>query len=160
MKRTFRTRLIVDGKVQGALLCRVLLYWCVCVAVVVMLAGFQAAWASRDAGWPLVLNRAMFAFGPSLIAALVLLPLLLFDATRFSLGFAGPMRRLRNEARRLADGEDVAPVTFRGGDYWNDLAGEFNRISDELRRLRAQQAAGADSVADRSTNAAAPATAD
>ncbi|MEM8866053.1 MAG: hypothetical protein AAGF31_10970 [Planctomycetota bacterium] len=136
MNRKFRTRLLVDTNLQGALLCRVMLYWCVCVGMMVMLAGLQAAWSNSDAGWPVVLNRAMLAFGPSLIAATVLLPVLLFDSLRFSIRFAGPMKRLRNEARRLADGQDVAPIKFRDGDYWGDLADEFNRLSEELRRLR------------------------
>ncbi|QDU88136.1 hypothetical protein Pla175_15070 [Pirellulimonas nuda] len=141
--RKFRARLLVDRKLQGALLCRVVTYWCVCVAAMMLLAGVQAALSSREAGWPLVINRAMLAFGPSLIAAMVLLPLVLYDALRFSLSFAGPMRRLRSEARRLADGERVAPITFRGGDYWFELAGEFNRISAELSRLREEQSSHA-----------------
>lgn len=140
MKRKFRTRLLVDGQLQGALLCRVALYWCVSVAVMVMLAGLQAAWASQNASWPVVINRAMLAFGPALIAAMVVLPFLLFDALRFSLSFAGPMRRLRNEAKRLADGEAVAPINFRKGDYWYDLATEFNRLSEELHKRRNAEA--------------------
>ncbi len=135
-KKAARLRLLVDRKLQGALLCRVVTYWCVCVVAMMLLAAVQAAWSSRAAGWPLVLNRAMLAFGPSLIAAVALLPLVLYDALRFSLSFAGPMRRLRTEARRLADGQEVAPISFRGGDYWSELAGEFNRISAELTMLR------------------------
>lgn len=143
MKRHTRTRLLVDPKVQGALLFRVVLYWCVSVAVVVMLAAVQVAWTVESAGWPVVFNRAALAFGPALIAAVALLPALLFDTLRVSSSFTGPMKRLRAEVRRLADGEQLEPIKFRGGDFWDDLAGEFNRLSEEITRLRKQQAAPA-----------------
>ena len=136
MKKTFRSRLLIDSNLQGALLCRVMLYWFLCVFVMLVLAGLQALWSSPGVSSALLLSRAMLAFGPALIASLVVLPVVLFDALRFSHRIAGPMHRLKSVSRQLADGERVSPVKFRDGDYWNDLAEQFNRIGDELGRLR------------------------
>ncbi|MEM6331391.1 MAG: hypothetical protein AAF790_14250 [Planctomycetota bacterium] len=137
MRRANRFRLLIDPKLQGALLCRVVLYWCFCVFVVLVLAGLQTLWASPGADASVLLGRAVLAFGPALIASLIVLPVVLFDALRFSHRFAGPMHRLRGAAGRLADGESLPPVTFRKGDYWGELAEQFNRVSAEVDRLRA-----------------------
>lgn len=144
MRRKFRTRLLVDGPLQGALVCRVMLYWSATAAVMLLLAGLQAAWANHGTTLPVLLNRASLAFGPALLASLVLLPMVLFDVLRFSHRFAGPMHRLRRETQRLADGESIKPIAFRPGDYWGDLAADFNRVADQLQALRATQAGGAD----------------
>lgn len=130
-----RTRLFIDPPVQGRLLCRVVIYWLTGVAVIGALAGLQVWMERSGAPTSVVLNRALLAFGPALIAAFVLLPLILFDALRFSNKFAGPIFRLRNAVRRLADGSSYEPIHFRKGDYWFDLAEEFNRLADRLERL-------------------------
>jgi nitrogen fixation/metabolism regulation signal transduction histidine kinase len=135
MKDAKRTRLFIDPQVQGRLLCRVVLYWCMAVAIMGTLAAVQVAIESRHAPSSVVINRTLLAFGPSLIAAVLLLPVVLFDALRFSNKFAGPMHRLRREVKRLADGDSYTPIDFRKGDFWYDLAQEFNRLADKLERL-------------------------
>ena len=135
MKDAKRTRLFIDSQVQGHLLCRVVCYWCMAVAIMGTLAAVQVAIESRHAPFSVVANRTLLAFGPSLIAAVVMLPLIMFDALRFSNKFAGPMHRLRREVKRLADGDSYAPIDFRKGDFWYDLAQEFNRLADRLERL-------------------------
>ncbi|MEX2170435.1 MAG: hypothetical protein WD851_14060 [Pirellulales bacterium] len=135
MKTFKRKRLFVDSPVQGRLLCRVVLYWCLAVAIMGTLAAVQVAIETRHAPFSLVVNRTLLAFGPSLIAAVVMLPLILFDVLRFSNKFAGPMHRLRREMKRLAGGESCAPINFREGDFWYDLAEQFNRLAERLDRL-------------------------
>jgi hypothetical protein len=135
MKDAKRTRLFIDPQVQGRLLCRVVLYWCMAVVVMGTLAGVQVAIEGRHAPFEVVANRTLLAFGPALIAAVIMLPLILFDALRFSNKFAGPMHRLRREVKRLADGDSYSPIDFRKGDFWYDLAQEFNRLADRLERL-------------------------
>jgi hypothetical protein len=138
MSKSYRFKVLVDGRLQGALLGRVLFYWCLCVAGILLLAGIQAAWTGQQADWPVVINRVLLGFGPALIASVALLPLVLFDALRFSHRFAGPLTRLTKDAARLADGEDVPPVVFRKGDFWREYAMQFNRVAEEVRRLKAQ----------------------
>ncbi len=138
MNKSFRFKVLVDSRLQGALLCRVLFYWCLCVAGILLLAGIQASWPGQQADWPVIINRVLLGFGPALIASVALLPLVLFDALRFSHRFAGPLTRLTKDAARLADGEDVPPIVFRKGDFWREYAMQFNRVAEEVRRLKAQ----------------------
>lgn len=143
MKKSKRRRLLVDSKLQGALLRRVTGYWCVSVLVLAALAGAQVAVFGAEVSWSVTINRTLQAFGPSFLALLLLLPVLLLDSLRFSLRFAGPMQRLRGEVRRLAEGEWGGPVKFREGDYWHDLSVQINRVAEELEQLREQHKAAA-----------------
>ncbi|TWT66989.1 hypothetical protein Pla123a_44180 [Posidoniimonas polymericola] len=144
MKKTKRRRLLVDSKLQGALLCRVTGYWCLSLLVLVALVAVQVTLFSKEVDWSVTVNRTLQAFGPSLLATLLLLPLLLLDALRFSLRFAGPMQRLRGEVHKLANGEWDGPIKFRGRDYWHDLGVEINRVAEELEQLRAEHAAASE----------------
>ena len=42
--------------------------------------------------------------------------------------FVGPMYRLRNTLRQLADGESVHPIKLREKDFWIDVADDVNRV--------------------------------
>ena len=71
---------------------------------------------------------------------------------RFTHRFAGPVLRLRRELRDLADGKQSPTLKFRDGDYWKDLAVEFNRVAaliaeqkQEIGRLKQQYEAGSPS---------------
>ena len=55
------------------------------------------------------------------------------DTVRASHRFVGPLVRLENELRRLADGESVRPIQFRAGDQWHSLADQFNRVLIQYR---------------------------
>lgn len=140
MPKHSRTKLLVDAPLQGALLCRVVMYWMVCLLVMLALVALQTAWSSEQVGWPVLSGRIAVAFGPAMIASLVLLPLVLFDALRFSHRFAGPLHRLTRELERLADGHTPGPVVFRKNDYWTGLATQFNRVTDEVHALRTADA--------------------
>jgi signal transduction histidine kinase len=69
-----------------------------------------------------------FSFRPVFLAAFLLLPLVIFDIIRFSNRFVGPILRLRRSMRQLARGEHVEPIKFRGTDFWQDFADEFNAV--------------------------------
>jgi len=66
--------------------------------------------------------------GPACVLSLILLPLVIVDILRFSNHFVGPLMRLRRSMRRLARGEHVDPIKFRGSDFWQDFADEFNAM--------------------------------
>ena len=139
MKKDQRKHLFVDAKVQGALLTRVVLYWALFTLAIAIVVSLPQLLAAGETDWALRSQRGLLAFAPSLIAALVLLPILVIDAIRFSHGFAGPMRRLKTVAQRLAEGHWEGPVHFRKGDYWHDLAVQINRVGDELDKLRSEK---------------------
>ncbi|MGI9457346.1 MAG: hypothetical protein ACR2NU_12350 [Aeoliella sp.] len=132
MKTHKRKRLMVDPKLQIAVLCRVTMYWLVAVTVLCLMAAVQVVLTDSAVGYELLANRVMIAFGPALIASVIALPLLLFDCVRFTNKFAGPMHRLRREVKQLADTGKAEPMDFRKGDFWYDLAVQFNRLAERM----------------------------
>ena len=134
-----RWQLFVDRRVQGALLARVAIYWLTFLLCVALL---EACWIVVTQG-PRS-SAEMFAFtwaacGPAIVGSLLLLPLVLIDCLRLSNRFVGPVLRLRRAMNGLIDGERIAPVDLRSGDFWFDVAEDFNRLGsyvNELQRSR------------------------
>lgn len=137
MKKSKRFNLLPNPKLQGALLVRVALYWLASVLVMLLLAFIQALLASSNAPFDVSLNRTLEFFGPALLSSFCILPFLLVDAVRFSVRFTGPLKRLTNEAHRMASGQNPAPINFRENDYFHELTAPFNAVAAELKRLRA-----------------------
>jgi hypothetical protein len=132
---------LIDKSVQGQLVIRVFAYWTMCMwGMFCLLAGVPIvlSWFVSSAGAPtasqLILQTGRM-FWPALFASSLMLPLLLLDVVRVSHRFAGPMYRLRNALRDVADGKQVAPIKFREGDFWCDMADEFNRVAARIRDL-------------------------
>ena len=127
-----RRRFFVDFKVQGALMLRSVTYWGFCLlSISVMLI----IW--RVVSGPPQLFRDHFVevwqrFAPALVASCLLLPLVLMDSVRLSNRFAGPIFRLRRCMKALVRGEQVQPIHFREGDFWHDLADDFNVLAARL----------------------------
>ena len=129
-----RRQLFIDPKVQGALVLRVVLYWAVClITITLMLLCWSVLRTPRmfythfDDMW--------FHYGPALIASFVLLPMVVVDIIRLSNRFAGPLVRLRRAMRALAQGEEVRPIHFREGDFWQEFADEFNAIAARMKQF-------------------------
>jgi hypothetical protein len=128
-KNNLRKRSFVDSAVQGRLVLRIVLYWAVFmfdIAVVVMIWRLLT---SPSQGFNPNLDEMWFQYGPAVLAALLLLPAAMLDIVRFSHRFVGPILRLRRSMRQLARGEHVEPIQFRRGDFWQDLADEFNAVA-------------------------------
>src|SRR5690606_13006962 len=73
---------------------------------------------------------------PTMMAFGAMLPIAGLYLIRFTHRFVGPIVRLRRLMRELADGQTLQPVKFREKDHWHDLAYEFNRVIEEMNRLR------------------------
>ncbi len=141
MRSKARKTKFIDKPVQGQLVIRVLFYWVLCMwGMFCLLAGVPMvlSWFVNSPGAPtagqLVLQTWRM-FWPAFFASGLVLPLLLLDVLRVSHRFAGPMYRLRNALRDVADGKCVAPIKFREGDFWCDMADEFNRVAARVREL-------------------------
>lgn len=127
-----RKRLLVDGSVQGALMRRVVLHWGLFLVLVFL---FLSAWQLLVSGEPLNFSsEAILTVWrnciPVLVSMIVLLPVFLRDTVRLSNRFSGPILRLKNEMKALADGKENPPVKFRDNDFWQELAAEFNRVAE------------------------------
>jgi hypothetical protein len=147
MRNSPRKKTFIDRSVQGKLIVRVVCYWilclfgafCVLAATPILLSCFVPSPAAPTPD-QLVL-QTWRTFWPTFFASGLVLPLLILDVVRVSHRFAGPVYRLRNSLRDLANGKPVATVKFREGDFWYEMAEEFNRVATRVRDLEATRPA-------------------
>lgn len=59
---------------------------------------------------------------------MLILPIVVVDCLRQTNKFAGPIFRIRQVTKRIADGEPVEELRFRDGDFWDGFASDFNRM--------------------------------
>jgi len=127
-KKFARKRLWVDPSVQGTLILRVVLYWIVCLVTVTLMVLCWRVVTGPARPFYTHFDDMWFYYGPALVASFLLLPLVIFDILRVSNRFAGPLFRLRRSLKALARGEQVRPISFREGDFWIEVAQEFNAV--------------------------------
>ena len=132
MRKVRRRKLIVDSDVQRTLLFRVVCYSVLCLLAAVQL--LICLMVSRDL--PPVYAKFMV---PLTLFMIVLLPLVFFDFLRLTHRLAGPMVRLRNSIKSLADGQTIEPVKLRDGDYWNEVVDDLNRLIQRVHGLESKQ---------------------
>ena len=63
-----------------------------------------------------------------------MLPVFVYDTMKLSNRIAGPVVRLRSTMDQIRKGENTASLQFRDGDYWQEMADEFNEMVHELKR--------------------------
>ena len=78
-------------------------------------------------------QQVWWTHGPFLLVMFFLLPVFILDTIKLSHRFAGPIYRLRNTIRSLANGEEVRPLKFREVDFWQGLADDFNLMVARLK---------------------------
>jgi hypothetical protein len=59
-------------------------------------------------------------------------PVFIVDTIKLSHRFAGPIYRLRNVIRGMAQGEPFKPLAFREMDFWQGLAEDFNEMVEKI----------------------------
>jgi len=125
-----RTTHLSDWTVQGTLLLHIALHWLIfLIAVGALLLFLEAIDGEASDAWENMLRR----HGPTVFFALVLTPIYIRELCKLTNRFAGPMVRVRRAMHDLAEGRDVAPIQFRPGDFWQELATDFNRVAERVR---------------------------
>ena len=137
----------VDSAVQGALLKRIVLHWFSFFAVAAIAIIMLQAMLSGPQGEPLS-QRIMQEASEFTLVGLILIcifPAFLLDSIRFSNRFVGPVGRLRKYLHQLGQDKDTSRVGFREGDFWSEMADEFNLVAElvenqqkEIERLKHQ----------------------
>jgi hypothetical protein len=140
MGRFKRRQYFVDPKVQGALLLRLLGYWTLTIVTVTAMLFCWRILTTPVNGFYSEMSSVWVHYGAVLVASLLLLPLIMLDCIRTSNRFAGPLYRMRRCMRDLAIGLPVPPIHFREGDFWMEVADEFNAVSAKLQRLEMELA--------------------
>lgn len=127
-----RKRKLVDLKVQLGLLFRSAVHWNLFLAIGFgMLVCWEYLLTGPQAGLSACAGAVWERFAPAFVVLAALLPAVIYDSYRFGHRLAGPIFRLRTELQNLAQGRPARKVKFRRGDYWHDLAADFNSILDE-----------------------------
>jgi hypothetical protein len=139
MSQIRRRIFLIDSKVQGALVFRVGAYWLYCLFTISMLLVWWDLFTGPSRTFLTVASEVYRRFAPAAAASLCILPLVVMDLLRMSNRFVGPARRLQTALRALGEGRQVMPVIFRDNDFWQELAADFNRVNDRVKRLTARQ---------------------
>lgn len=129
-----RKRLLVDPKVQGLLVLRVVLYWLACIATMefLRLTWLVATGPEQPSFVEYFTSYDWRAAGGRLLLASVLLAPITWDMLNFSNRFAGPVFRMRRVLREVARGGAIEHVQLRRGDYWHGLADDLNAALKQL----------------------------
>ncbi len=147
MKRNIRKKQFIDRSVQGALARRIVLQWLLFFAASVVVLPLWQLLLSGDLLRPF--SQGMIDMwvqnAPVFVILLALLPAFVWDTVTLSNRFAGPMYRLRGTLRHLAAGEDVQPIRFRKGDFWQDVADDFNLVLERLASEQGEESDHSDS---------------
>ena len=77
-----------------------------------------------------------------LMISIMLLPIVVWDSIRYSHRIAGPLGRIEASLRAIADGDNVAPIRCRNGDFCLDMVDELNRIINQKNQLREEAVQG------------------
>lgn len=132
MSRPQRRQKYIDSQVQGALARRIIFHWLVFISVAAVAAlllqvlsdPFQPAGTHIENLW--------YTHGPFLIVMLFLLPVFVVDTIKISHRFAGPIFSLRRSMREVAEGQPLKKLQFREGDFWHELAQDYNAMLARL----------------------------
>ena len=128
MSRVQRRRVFIDTALQGALARRVIVHWA-CFLLVASVASFLLQ-ALANPFRPLADHVAAMWWtqGPLLLVAALLLPAFVVDTVKFSYRFAGPIANLRRAMREIDEGNPARTLILRDGDFWPQLAEDFNAL--------------------------------
>ena len=127
-KKHNRWRLFADPKVQGQFCLRVVVYWLMCQLTLI---GTMVAFASvggKDQISPDALRQIAF---PAFLVSMLALPFALLDTVGFSNRVVGPILNFRRRFASFVKGESVPEMSFRPGDFYEDLSANFNRLRSQ-----------------------------
>lgn len=141
MARFERKQNYVDGKVQGALVTRIMCHW-LCFFVVTAFLFVVMQSMLGDPAVPLMERMAgsMREFALVAVIILAVLPAFALDTIRFSNRFAGPIFRVRRALSELSQHGTTEPIKFRDNDFWQEIALDVNRVIERVQQARAQEA--------------------
>jgi len=137
MKPRSRGKLFIDSKVQGALARRIVIHWFLFfLASSMTLLGLQYFLGEPGMSLGEHISALWGQYALFVILMVAMLPSFLYDTIKMSNRFAGPIVRLRRGMKELADGDKVEEITFRNGDFWIELSGDFNRVAKRVNELQ------------------------
>lgn len=124
-----RKVVLVERQVQGALGWRIAAHWFLFLALSVSVTTCLQVLGDIESGslWSSLAQALRTQVG-SIVVLMALLPWFIHDSLKLSNRFAGPMVRLRKSIIELTQQDSTAPVSFRSGDFWQDISTDFNNL--------------------------------
>jgi hypothetical protein len=110
------------------LLVHATIYWFYCLFSVTLIAVCWIIFSHQPTSSVDLFAQLWMNCGPALLGSVLLLPLVLLDCLRLSNRFAGPMVRIRQATKELAQGQTPRPVQLREGDFWAEFVDDFNLV--------------------------------
>jgi hypothetical protein len=127
-----RKKTFIDPQVQGALVRRLILHWFGFFATASIVSFILQMLSNPLIPLSAHLEELWWTQGPFLLVMVFLLPAFVLDTIKLSHRFAGPIYRLRQTIRSVADGNPPPRLKFRDFDFWQGLADDFNKMIDQL----------------------------
>jgi hypothetical protein len=133
--KNLRKKFMIDRSVQGRLAGRLILHWVLFSAT---LSVVLPLWLLMRKGDLLSLSSSALVEAwleiapPVFLLLIVLLPAFARDIIVLSNSFVGPMTRLRGALHGLAHGVETRPIRFRKGDFWKEVAADFNLVLEKV----------------------------
>jgi hypothetical protein len=126
-----RKKTLVDPEVQGSVLRKIAIHWilffvCNAIALVIWIRLFE----QPDADWGQTFGDTLRRFLPFFVITAALIPAFVWDTLKLTNRFAGPIMRLRSALCDAGAGRQVKPLHFRGSDFWQEIAQNFNKLLD------------------------------
>ena len=143
MSHPDRKKTFVDPQVQGALVRRLITHWVGFFSVASLIAFCLQVLANPFRSFDQHLEQLWWTHGPFLLVLVFLLPVFVVDTIRISHRFTGPIYRLRQTIKNIAQGGEIQTLKFRDFDFWQGLAADFNTMID---RVRSNESKPAESV--------------
>ena len=131
-KNPDRKKTYVDPKVQGALVRRLVFHWCAFLIVGSMVAFCLQVLSNPFRPASEHARELWWTHGPFVIVMVFMLPVFIYDTIKLSHRFAGPIYRLRQTIRSIAQGSPAPKLRFRDFDFWQGLAEDFNGMVERL----------------------------
>ncbi|OHB85976.1 MAG: hypothetical protein A2V98_09380 [Planctomycetes bacterium RBG_16_64_12] len=133
-----RRKRYIDSAVQGALVRRIILHWLLFLAAALVVLPFWQVLSSGNLFSPFsrLMADGWAATAPVFVILIAMIPIFVWDTVTLSNRFVGPMYRFHKTIERLAAGEEVEPIRLRKGDFWKDVADDFNAVLERIARER------------------------
>ena len=121
-----RKHLFVDSNVQGAIIKRVLFYWCACLMFVTLPIILTMTLSDPSVYWFEHIPAVGARFWPIYLVMLILLPFLIRDALAMSNRFCGPVSRMMHGLKEFNENGEFETIRFRDSDFWQPMANALN----------------------------------
>ena len=134
-----RGRVYVDRLVQGALAKRIVIHWGIFfVLSMILLTALELFLGDPELTLSGHIGVLWGKYAFFVILMVSILPTFVYDSLKLSNRFVGPVMRLRESIRDLAQGENVDELKFRDNDFWRELSDDFNRVAKRVHGPKTQ----------------------